>query len=112
MSSRGVREHVVATIANATSQDVALAPVPEGYSQTLERIALRDRSNACTRVEILISRGGDEYPVADQATLTADQIYWRADPVTLYEREYLIFRFVGTTLADTVDAWAIGQEVS
>jgi hypothetical protein len=111
MTELGLRIHQVATIANATSQDVATERVDEGRCWRVERFGFRDRTSSPTRVEVLISRGGDEYHVGDEGTPTANRIYWDGEPITLYEREQLVFRFVGATLADIVDAWVIGQEV-
>lgn len=110
MITQGLREHVVATITNATSQDVITERVGEGKRWIIERIAVRDRTTACTRIEVLISRGGDEYSVADQSTPQANRIYWTTDRLTLYDGEYLICRVVGATAADIVDVWVVGQE--
>lgn len=82
--------------------------VNTGTSWRLDHLACIDKNGACDEIAIYIDGNGLEYFVTEQVSANADTLYWYNKPVYLEEGDWLIARFTGATLGDTLELHIMG----
>ncbi len=91
--------------------DLDLDKVPEGEYWRLDHVSAEDQTTACTSLRVGIVRGGVFYPLEEQITVVAANVYSSVQPVHLGPSQQLRARFVGTTNADKLSLVANGVRI-
>jgi len=96
---------------NATTQDVTLDAWPSERVIRWQRIVARDLGNVCTRIELLFKRGSREYLLNSAVAAVVQTAIFVEGPIFAPGDFRVVARFVGATLANTLELYAFGDVV-
>src|SRR3989304_6691831 len=97
--------------AAATNEELTSGPVPGGHMWVINWFALEDETTNFTSLRVYIGALGENHYLVEDKSLLAANLYWHEGPIYIPENRTLVFRFVGTTLADKLAAYAHGFDV-
>lgn len=89
-----------------------LEPVNSGWLECLQRFAVVDEDNACTRLRFMFISPAGEFLVSEQATPQAGELYWDDMPVYLSEGMFFRVELTGCTAGDVIRAYLTGWRLA
>jgi len=91
----------VAAAAGGTYDEVVYDPLLEAQFLQLTTVAVEDETNAPSgHIRVYVRGHGYEHWILDEASPSADTLYWARWPTYLVEGEQLVARFYGATASD------------
>lgn len=96
---------------DATSQDVVIDAWPAEVKVRWQRITARDLGNVCTRIEILFKRGSRDYMLQSTVAAVVHTAVSVDGPIFVPGDFRVCARFVGATLANTLELYAFGDVI-
>lgn len=86
--------------------DLVFETVPDDKYRKYTRVGYKDVDSAADKGIVLIDDGTNEHLQSEQASLTADLLYWDTFPIYCYGGDTLVVRFEASTDADALEAYA------
>jgi len=83
-------------------------PIKQGWILCLQSIASKDITNACTTLRLVVTGHGYDHLFREQASPSANTLYWTTEPLYLIPGEKLEVHFIGTTSGDLLEAHLTG----
>lgn len=110
-------DRILAKVAAAGSNDVAMDPVDTGHLYCIQHVAVENETSSCTDVRLLKAGIGGEFLLEEEDNPQAATLYWSSQSYYLHEGQYLVARFTGCTASDRLRVyltgwWQSGREVA
>lgn len=93
-----------------TYDEVSFGPIPSCRVYRVTRFATKDIDNAPTgKLEVYVDGHGYEHLVVEEATPSANELWWENQAIELNEGESLVARYYGATVNDRLRLFVEGQ---
>lgn len=88
--------------AGATTEDVLDDVVPPGQAVIATYVGVENRTTAYTRLVLGVRDGDNFYPMYEEDSPAADNVYWMEHVIIAREGQRICARLTGATAADQI----------